>query len=537
MIDSARNLRYNRDKGKSAGIEPHIMRKPIMKLFINRRLIRIHTRLSAFFLCSVMLVSVFAGIPVRADILSLSSLFSDVREGDWFYDSVYEVCLLGMMVGTNDGCFKPDGEITAAEAVTLLARMHASWKGSAKELETSAAGKKKWYQGYFDYCVEHRLYTQDDAEAISARAGEPVTRAELLAVFSALPSAFWKEINEIPDGTIPDVPEYDPFASVVYRAYRSGILIGVDEAGTFRPDSRISRAEVAAMVVRIMKPETRIKKDFTDPEITLYAADGASVVVKSSMQQPYLERGWRAEPYPKKSSVDDWLNAVYLVPTVTGYPPLDKMVEHIFTEIIDFRMTTAEKVRACYDYLVDPAHFTYGSSPVSGSYRPIYKKNPYLSMYPKRVCTPVRALANDRGYYYFQVALADHALEGYTCMYASELLAGKVGWCDHFSSAFAVMMRRIGLQCFPLYLNSELNGGYGAHMTTVMTIGGIDCIFDPQIEQVIYLKHGKNTYQRYGVPLTKVGDWYRDMDDLENCRSLFGNFNYDLEKMKKLLSE
>ena len=93
------------------------------------------------------------------------------------------------------------------------------------------------------------------------------------------------------------------------------------------------------------------------------------------------------------------------------------------------------------------------------------------------------------------------------------------------------MMRRIGLPCYPVYVNSKLGDGYQPHMTTVMTVGGVDCIFDPQIEAVLVGNTGRNDHKRFCRPISDMTAEYRDFEDLEDCRRLFGPFVYDKEKM------
>ena len=50
---------------------------------------------------------------------------------------------------------------------------------------------------------------------------------------------------------VPDVKEQDKYAQEVYKLYRLGILTGVDEKGTFNPDSDITRAESAVIMLRV----------------------------------------------------------------------------------------------------------------------------------------------------------------------------------------------------------------------------------------------------------------------------------------------
>ena len=87
-----------------------------------------------------------------------------------------------------------------------------------------------------------------------------ITRLEYVYIFSnALPDEYFKEKNDIPSGSIPDLPsESLGREKAVYTFYRVGILSGVDSKGTFKPDDNIKRSEVAAILIRIMDESTRV---------------------------------------------------------------------------------------------------------------------------------------------------------------------------------------------------------------------------------------------------------------------------------------
>ncbi|MBO5218874.1 MAG: S-layer homology domain-containing protein, partial [Clostridia bacterium] len=65
--------------------------------------------------------------------------------------------------------------------------------------------------------------------------------------------------NTIPADSIPDVagPSSEQ-EKAIYKFYRAGIVNGTDAYGTFKPDDNVIRAEVAAILVRIMAPENRV---------------------------------------------------------------------------------------------------------------------------------------------------------------------------------------------------------------------------------------------------------------------------------------
>lgn len=67
----------------------------------------------------------FAAIAMRLanPVTDGSNPFSDVQEGDWFYDQVVGARAYGWINGYKDGTFRPNSTITRAEAATLVNRM------------------------------------------------------------------------------------------------------------------------------------------------------------------------------------------------------------------------------------------------------------------------------------------------------------------------------------------------------------------------------------------------------------------------------
>ena len=493
--------------------------------------IRLISTLTALLLCLTAIL-----LPVSAaDTSAPMPAFSDVTEQDWFHSSVYGICEAGLMIGTSATSFSPKSYITAAECVTLLARVHARLTENNTALN-AMANTDPWYQKYVDYCKHQNLFSAEMQQLITDAVTMPMSRAQIIALFSALPADVWVEINTVDAGAIPDVPVGASYEEPIYRAYRCGITVGTDPAGHFKPDEPISRAEIAALAIRIIDPTARLSVTLSAPKITLYAADGTAVTVTREEQDAYLALGWRDTPYPAEFDAESALNAMPLYPVKTGYKTLDDMIDRLFARILTDDMTTYEKVSAVYDYLVTTS--TYGRSPVSGSYRKIYKSSPYADPAPG-LATPLRSkLSGYSGYDYFYIALNDHELESYTIMYATEMLAGKTGWCDHFSSAFAVMMRRIGLPAIPLYVDSRLGNEYKPHMTSMITVGGVDCFFDPQIEAVLVGNTGKNEHKRFCRPMAEMTEEYHVFgDDIAINKALFGTFVYDAGKMEKILKE
>ncbi len=110
---------------------------------------------------------------------------------------------------------------------------------------------KPWYQPYLDYAAENGIPC-DYADYNAA-----VSRAEFAHIFfAAYPQDlsddfFYEAINDIAEGSIPDVPENHAYADEIYTLYRAGIIAGSDAAHSFKPNDSIRRGEVATIVCRM----------------------------------------------------------------------------------------------------------------------------------------------------------------------------------------------------------------------------------------------------------------------------------------------
>jgi len=172
--------------------------------------------------------------------------FADVPVDTWYYNDVKTAWEQGLVDGTSATTFSPNDNLTYAEAVKLAACMHQLCTTGEVTLENG----EPWYQTYVDYAKENGIISEDyDWNA-------PVTRIGFMEIFAnALPDEAYEAINDIADGSIPDV---SPEADAVYKLYRAGIVQGVNKAHFCNPDSNIKRCEVAIILTRMMNEDARI---------------------------------------------------------------------------------------------------------------------------------------------------------------------------------------------------------------------------------------------------------------------------------------
>ena len=179
--------------------------------------------------------------------------FTDVPAGQWYTDSVKQAFELGLMVGESDNTFKPQDNVTVAQAITMAARVHSIYTTGAESFQPSGI----WYQVYLDYAFQNGIISY---AYYNSDVTQTATRAQFAEIFAnALPAEALSPINKVTEGAIPDVPASAYYAGHVYKLYRAGILSGSDVNGTFSPDSYITRQEAAAIVSRMAESSSRVK--------------------------------------------------------------------------------------------------------------------------------------------------------------------------------------------------------------------------------------------------------------------------------------
>jgi hypothetical protein len=181
--------------------------------------------------------------------------FTDVAADAWYYDDVNKACKMELVNGRSETIFAPEDHLTYAEAVKLAACMNQKYNDGKVTLKN---GSPNWYDSYVEYAKSKGIIDRDydwNAEA---------TRAGYVEIFAkALPDEAFSAVFEMGDPMleweIPDVSFDHPQAEAIYKLYRAGILNGNDEKGTFEPDTNIKRCQVAAILTRMMDPQSRVR--------------------------------------------------------------------------------------------------------------------------------------------------------------------------------------------------------------------------------------------------------------------------------------
>ncbi len=178
-----------------------------------------------------------------------SNTFKDIKVSDWYYKDITDVYKLDLVSGKGNNNFDPMGQVTLAEAIILATNIHSLYEEN--EIPKLSG---KWYRSGVEYAKMNNIIGEDGFKNYE----RPATRAEVAYILSSsLPLEELKNINNIKK--IPDVDSSSDYSESIFKLYNSGIIRGSGEDGRFNPDENISRAEIAALVNRIVQPDKRQK--------------------------------------------------------------------------------------------------------------------------------------------------------------------------------------------------------------------------------------------------------------------------------------
>ena len=220
--------------------------------------------------------------------------FTDVSKDHWAYDAIPEAVAAGYFKGVSDTVFDPEGTLTRAMLVTVLARAAGAETDDNASTGFSDVAVGTWYTGAVAWAAENGVVTGDGDGTFAPN--RPTSTGEMLKLVllstghkEQKPStAHWASgyatyaysmgfaaqnysDSQLDNGiSRHDVARFaakalgygasntvSPFADVndgyVTALYEAGVFIGtkVGDLTYFYPNSSITRAEVATIVYRI----------------------------------------------------------------------------------------------------------------------------------------------------------------------------------------------------------------------------------------------------------------------------------------------
>lgn len=175
--------------------------------------------------------------------------FTDVAEDAWYHDYVYDLVYRGVVNGMTATTYEPEGKLTRAQFVKLLACSLAD----AETLKTYE-GKHPFKDSEGHWAEAYIAWAKDKGivEGVSATEFEPeapITREQMATIFGryALKQGIELPKSDNAAGSFPDADKISEYAREFVELMRiAGILNGYED-GTFRPQGNATRAEAAKL--------------------------------------------------------------------------------------------------------------------------------------------------------------------------------------------------------------------------------------------------------------------------------------------------
>lgn len=173
--------------------------------------------------------------------------FTDVKAGDWFYDSVGYVYGAGLMNGTSPTAFSPNQTTTRAMIVTILYRYEGSPAAGASSFRDVAAGQ--YYAAPVAWAAQNGVVTGYSPTQFGPN--DTITREQMAAIlyryaqYKGYDVSGRADLSAYSDGNRVSAYARDAMA----WANQAGLINGVD-ARTLQPGGSATRAQVATILTR-----------------------------------------------------------------------------------------------------------------------------------------------------------------------------------------------------------------------------------------------------------------------------------------------
>jgi hypothetical protein len=177
--------------------------------------------------------------------------YSDVENGDWYYEAVTSLSEEGIVDGYPDGSFLPDQTLTVAHFLKMI--------GMALYPDLLLQSDQAWDRGSYNAALEKGVISA--SEINESQINQPICRYNAALIVSHVLERVMKEEIAVPDGMVGYIRDHFSIPSFyldfVYKAYAAGVLGGYGD-DTFRGQEGLTRAEGAEILLRLRYPGSRL---------------------------------------------------------------------------------------------------------------------------------------------------------------------------------------------------------------------------------------------------------------------------------------
>ncbi len=193
----------------------------------------------------------------EVEVLPAELPFKDVKDGDWFYNYVYDVYVKGLMTGLEKTIFGPGNDLVRAQFAVIIYRMEDEPKVTFKD--TFADVKSgQFYGNAVIWAAENGIVTGYTSTGLFGP-NDKITREQMAAIMFRY--AKYKQLDTTEREKLDDFTDGDkvqPFAVDAMEWCVANKIIsgkGEDNAKYLDPQTGASRAECATIISRYTEME------------------------------------------------------------------------------------------------------------------------------------------------------------------------------------------------------------------------------------------------------------------------------------------
>lgn len=180
--------------------------------------------------------------PARA----ASSHFTDVPSTHWASGFINKMAEGGLIAGYGGGIYGPEDNFNIDQMATIIC----SALGAPQKNQNGY-----WAYGAVDYCVNTLKCLPSQGAITADNYAVPCTRElayyMLMTSLGVSPEATGTPNNTLLPSDIPDYADIDTdYQQAVWKAYKAGLTVGVDDKLTFQLKALLDRAQAATMFVQ-----------------------------------------------------------------------------------------------------------------------------------------------------------------------------------------------------------------------------------------------------------------------------------------------
>lgn len=196
-------------------------------------------------------------------------VFSDVKQGDWYYDAVMDMTKMGLFAGTGGGKFSPNNTMTCGEFLTVVVRYLYN-----DELQSMGAVPQgvHWADNARLVALDNDIINNNEIDASDL--SRNMTRKEMAMVLVRAADANGESKPVQIDSS--KVIDYNSigtyYRSFVIDAISRGLIAGTSADAsshtlTFSPEGVLTRGQAATVLYRLVNQDNRGTVDYEKPSV------------------------------------------------------------------------------------------------------------------------------------------------------------------------------------------------------------------------------------------------------------------------------